>query len=328
LTAPATPGQYQGYWQLQTPRGTTFGIGPAASGNLWVKIRVAGQAFPTTTMAAVIASATPGQPLGWAEATLTAFVGTATADAALVEASLTAQVRPTPAVVADLASSACGAQWQGNDGALDCPGQDGDPRGEIAVLKQAALEGGTTVSQPTLLTIPSLSKDGYILGLYPQYRVQAGDRFQARVGCEDGAEQCSVLFRVSYLDASGAAHDLWSLGEFYDGKYYDLDLDLYTMAGQQVRFVLSVNDLGSSAGDRALWVAPQIVRLPSPGLSVRPSPSPTPMATSTAAPVPTATTTAVAPSSTPSVPVQTPAAPIPQFLDSLITFFRQLFGNP
>ncbi|MFH1185627.1 MAG: NBR1-Ig-like domain-containing protein [Chloroflexota bacterium] len=326
LVAPAAPGQYQGYWQLQTPDGRTFGIGPAATGTLWAQIRVAGQALATSTATGGSASTTPTVATGWAEATLTAFVGTGTAEAALTAHSPTAESLATPVEVSNFALNACVAQWQGNDGTLDCPSQDGDPRGAVSMLSQAALEDGLTVSRPALLTIPASSQDGYILGLYPQYQVQAGDRFQSRVGCEHNAEQCSVLFRVSYLDATGAAHDLWTLGEFYDGHYFDLDLDLGDLAGQQVRFVLSVNDLGSSTGDRALWVAPRIVHLAAPtGPTARPAPSSTPVATSTAAPPPTPTVARASP--TAAIPVETPAAPIPKFLDSLIDFFRRLFGG-
>ena len=325
LVAPAEPGQYQGYWQLQTPERTTFGIGPAAAGNLWVQIRVAGQAVPTATTSGVLPSSASGQPTGWAEATLTAFVGTETAQAASPTPNSTPRGLATPAQVADFASNACVAQWQANDGTLDCPGSDSDPRGSISVLSQASLEDGTTVTQPTLLTMPSTSKEGYILGLYPQYQVQAGDRFQALVGCELDAEQCSVLFRISYLDSTGAAHDLWTLGEFYDGHYYDLDLDLNELAGKQIRLVLSVNDLGSSAGDRPLWVAPRIVRLPEPASTALPAPTSTPAATSTS--VPAATPTIVVPSAT-AAPVETPAAPIPRFIDSVLNFLRRLFRVP
>ena len=68
------------------------------------------------------------------------------------------------------------------------------------------------------------------------------------LGCELGAQLCSVLFRVSYLDTMGAAHDLWTVGEFLDGHHVDLDLDLSDLAGQQIRIVLSVSNLGSSDG--------------------------------------------------------------------------------
>ena len=326
LVAPAAPGQYQGYWQLQTPDGRTFGIGPGATGTLWAQIRVAGQPVATSTAPSVSAPTTPTAATAWAEATLTAFVGTGTAEAALTAHSPTAEFLATPVEASNFALNACVAQWQGNDGVLDCPSQDGDPRGAVSVLSRATLEDGSTVSRPALLTVPAASQDGYILGLYPQYQVQAGDRFQTLVGCEHNADLCSVLFRVSYLDATGAAHDLWTLGEFYDGHYFDLDLDLSDLAGQQVRFVLSVNDLGSSTGDRALWIAPRIVHLPAPaGPTARPSPSWTPTATSTAAPLPTPTVARASP--TAATPVGTPAAPIPQFLDSLIDFFRRLFGG-
>jgi hypothetical protein len=326
LIAPPAPGQYEGFWQLQTPDGAVFGIGPTAAGHLWVKIQVAGQALATATVTAGTPSPATAQPTGWAEATLTAFVGTETAEAAMTASSPTPEIRATAIPAADLVRQACEAQWQANDGVLACPGQDGDPRGAISVLSVSTLEDGSTLSQPTLLTVPALVQDGYILGLFPQYQVQAGDRFQALVGCEHNAQQCSVLFRVSYLDASGAALDLWTLGEFYDGQYFDLDLDLSELAGQQIRLVLSVNDLGSSVGDRALWVAPRIVRLPAAAATPRPAPTLTPAPTSTATAATTPTTTAA--SLTPLAPAETPAPPIPQFINSVLDFFRRLFGAP
>ena len=173
LVAPAAPGEYGGFWQLQTPGGTTFGMGPGASGNLWVQIRVAGD--PISTKTAVVSPAVT--PTGWAEATLTAFVATQTA--AEAAPSATPSCPGIPVEVAGLAANACTAQWQANDGILSCPGTDGDPRG----LSRGARARRTwrterTASAPTLLTVPSDAQDGYILGLYPQYQVQPGDHFQ------------------------------------------------------------------------------------------------------------------------------------------------------
>ena len=235
LVAPSAQGEYGGFWQLQTPGGTTFGMGPGGSGNLWVQIRVAGEPIATRTASSTAVASPAVTPTDWAEATLTAFVATQTAAAA---PSATPSVIASPVEVSGLATTACDAQWQANDGILGCPGTDGDPRGLIAILSQANLEDGTTASAPTLLTVPSDAEDGYILGLYPQYQVQPGDRFQAGVGCEIGAQLCSVLFRVSYLDTTGAAHDLWTVGEFLDGHHVELDLDLSALAGQQIRIVL------------------------------------------------------------------------------------------
>lgn len=320
LIAPAALGQHEGFWQLKTPNGVTFGIGPTASGNLWVKIRVAGD--PIATATATTRSITPSS--GWAEATLTAFVATATAEASLAAPSATPQIVPTAVVIYDFASSACDAQWQANEGIIGCPGADSDPRGAVLPISGVMLEGGVSVTEPGLLTMPSSDQDGYILGLYPQYQVRPGDRLQAVVGCQQEATACSVLFRVSYLDATGAAHDLWTLGEFQDGHAYELDLDLSDLAGQQVRFVLSVNDLGSSTDDRALWIAPRIVQASAAAVSTRPAVSISPTASLTATPA--ATRTAVPPSPTAPAPVEAAPTPMPSFFEAVLNFFRQLFG--
>jgi hypothetical protein len=326
LIAPAAQGEYGGFWQLQTPGGTTFGMGPAASGNLWVQIRVAGDPIASATATRTSAATSGFTPTGWAEATLTAFVATQTAEAA---PTATARAVVNTIEVVNLAESACSAQWQANDGILSCPGADGDPRGLVAVLGQADLEDGTKLSAPTLLTVPPDAQDGYILGLYPQYLVQPGDRFTAGVGCEIGAQLCSVLFRVSYLDTMGAAHDLWTVGEFLDGHHVDLDLDLSELAGQQIRIVLSVGNLGSSTGDRALWVAPRIVNTAGGDQAAPATVRPT--NTVRAATTPVASPTPQTPPSSPTVaaPTATPTAkpPIPQFFDLAVEFFRQLFGQ-
>jgi hypothetical protein len=306
-----------------------FGIGPSAAGNLWVKIR---------TVAPALAAAT-SSPAGPATIpALTAGLGaqpTGTAAAPSVAASATAALllRPTstPSLMTDLVGSACNAQWQGNDGTRTCPGQEGDAGGYVLPLTLGQLEGGTTVSLPTLLTVPSSSKDGYVLGLYPQYLVESGDHFQATVGCEANSLACSVLFRLSYLDSSGAPHDLWSLGEFYDGKYFVLDVDLSALAGQQVRLVLSVNSLGSATGDRALWVGPRIAHFDAGATAVSMPPTAA-VARVSATPGPTSTASAtprvvVLPTATPSPTPKGSAPSIPQILQSIVSFFTQLFSG-
>ena len=43
---------------------------------------------------------------------------------------------------------------------------------------------------------------------------------------------------------------------------FTVDLDLSPLAGQDVKFVLTVLSLGDASNDRALWVQPRIVRTP------------------------------------------------------------------
>jgi hypothetical protein len=162
----------------------------------------------------------------------------------------------------DFVANACSAQWFTGAGTLPCPGADKDPNG--FVLKQASskLEDGTSVVRPSLLTVPQDSFNSYIRAVYPSFKVQNGDRFQAIVNCEGGAASCGVLFRVDYQLSDGIVRDFWAFGEQYDDQYFTVDLDLSSLAGQDVKFVLSALSLGPASGDRALWVEPRIVRNP------------------------------------------------------------------
>ena len=160
----------------------------------------------------------------------------------------------------DFVANACSAQWYSGNGNLNCPGTNNDRNGFILRQSNARLEDNTLVSRPSLLTFPQNIFNGYIRGVYPSYRVQSGDRFQAIVSCEGRATSCGVLFRLDYQLADGLIRDFWAFGERYEGSYFTVDLDLSVLAGQDVRFVLSVLSLGSASGDRALWVEPRIVR--------------------------------------------------------------------
>ncbi len=312
LTAPGSPGEFQSFWQLQAPDGRHFGVGGSANGVIWVKIKVIPPLLSTATTTAI--------PSSIASAT-----GPSTATPA------------APAMTVDFVNTVCQAQWQSNDGVLPCPGQPGDARGFVMIENRAVLEDGSTASLPSLLTFPASTADGYILGLYPAFVVQPGDHFQASVGCEYNAKACSVLFRLSYLDSSGAARDLWSVGEFYDGKYSSADIDLSRLAGQQIRLVLSVGSLGASTDDRALWLNPRIVHVPVTAPVITGTPAPAQSATraartATSAPPSATTTSTPLPTATPSAaltptPTPAPVSPAQQVVDSIISFFRHLFGG-
>ena len=162
--------------------------------------------------------------------------------------------------VYDFTANACSAQWFTGAGTLNCPGVDKDANGFILKQTTVKLEDGTSLTRPGLLTVPQDSFNSYIRAVYPSVKVQKGDHFQTIVNCEGGAASCGVLFRVDYQLADGIVHDFWAFGEQYDGKTFTVDLDLSSLAGQDVKFVLSVLSLGPASGDRALWVEPRITR--------------------------------------------------------------------
>jgi hypothetical protein len=97
-----------------------------------------------------------------------------------------------------------------------------------------------------------------------------------------------------------------------------------------VKFVLYLSALGNPSGDRALWVAPRIVRFPAPAPSATSTLTATvPASTSTetvtvAALTPTPPPTP-APTAVPTNPAQAPS--LQQILDSIVSFFQRLFGG-
>jgi hypothetical protein len=153
----------------------------------------------------------------------------------------------------------CSAQWLSGAGNLPCPGGEGDSRGFVLRLNNLELEDGETYENPGLLTFPQGISDGYIMGLFPVYRVQKGDRFQSIVNCEAGATDCFVVFRLDYQIGSGAIQTYWAFVEQYEGISYKADIDLDRLVGQDVQFILSVLAVGPADDDRAVWGAPRIV---------------------------------------------------------------------
>jgi hypothetical protein len=162
--------------------------------------------------------------------------------------------------VYDFAANACTAQWFSGAGTLPCPGKDGDQNGFVLKLANPRLEDGTSYTGPGLLTFPENTTNGYIRGIYPSFKVQKGDRFNAIVNCARNASSCWVLFRLDTQTGAGLVRDFWAFGEHYEGKYYTVDIDLSPLAGQDIKFVFSVLSLGPASGDRAVWVEPRIVR--------------------------------------------------------------------
>jgi hypothetical protein len=147
----------------------------------------------------------------------------------------------------------------------------GEPRCDGFVLRQSIARLEMVRQGRSNVTFPQNTFNGYIRGVYPSFKVQSGDHFRAIVNCERGATSCGVLFRVDYQLADGIIRDFWAFGEQYEGSTFAVDLDLSPLAGQNVKFVLTVLSLGSATGDRALWVEPRIVRT-APAVTITPTP--------------------------------------------------------
>ena len=200
----------------------------------------------------------------------------------------------TTDVVYDFTAKADEAIWHNGAEKLKFPGTDKSEDGFGLIKDKPKFESGVEASQPGLLMSPRNVTNGIVQATYPVFTVEKGDRFQTTVGCESGATNCYVAYRLDY-EVDGVLKTFWTFRERYEGLTYTANIDLSPLAGKKVNFVLAISAYGSPAGDRALWVNPVIVRKG----SVPPPPTVTgtpPTATSTAEPPPN-TPTSVPPSS-------------------------------
>jgi len=193
----------------------------------------------------------------------------------------------------DFLANACAAEWRNASQVLPCPGTDGDNKGFVLLLNSPVMENGV-VQDKGLLTFPERVKDGMITGTYPAFNVQSGDRFQAWINCLDKANDCDMIFKLQYQIGNGAIQTLGQWREVYERQYYSIDMDLSSLSGQKVKFILTVLANGSPHEDYGLWIGPRITRLSSQPPTATFTPSPSPTATATGTKTVTATSTATA----------------------------------
>lgn len=168
-------------------------------------------------------------------------------------------VRPARGEVYNFATNACSADWESGAGELDCPGRGTEPAGFVLRLNEARLEHRRE-NEPILWTNPQMISDGWITGTYPGIRINSGDRFLAEIGCVADYDDCDVTFRLNYRVDDLNMHTLGEWHEVYDGQVTFIDIDLSSLAGQNVEFILTVFTNGSSRDDAAFWLNPHIRR--------------------------------------------------------------------
>ncbi len=191
----------------------------------------------------------------------------------------------------DFTAKAAEATWTSGAGALTFPGTDGNANGFALKQDKPKLENGVELTQAGLLFVPNNVSNGFIQAVYPAFKVQSGDRFQATIGCESGATSCYVAYRLDYQIGSNAVKTFWTFREKFEGMSYNANLDLSSLAGQDVKFILVISAYGSPTGDRAVWVNPIISRAGGTVATLTPTPTvtgtpPTATATKSATPAP------------------------------------------
>ncbi len=295
FSAPAAAGSYKGFWLLEDKTGKQFGLGPSSNGEIWLEVQVV--VGPTRTPEPLLEPTQTSQP---------------------TVVTIPSNASPLEMPVYDFVTEICSAQWFTNNGAQPCPVYSDEVQNIVNLIASPILEDGIAANNPAI-AINLANVSGSIQGMYPEYLVQPGDHLRAIASCESNSAACSALFRISYMNSSNAIVDLWAVGEFYDQKYTQIDIDLNALAGQKVKFIFDVTPLNTNPGNRVFWASPEIYRKPLPTAT----PTIAPTATQTATMTPSATVTAtLAPTST---PTPQPEAEPQSVWETILGFFDSIF---
>jgi len=158
----------------------------------------------------------------------------------------------------DFTANMCKASWRNSSRNLPCPGKSSDPEGSVKSLQGALLETGEYKNEPTLMTRPQHTLDGWITGVYPSYKVKKDDQFEAEVGCLSNSTGCDVVFYLDFIIKGQPSKNLGIWHEVYDGKTTRIVVDLSGLEGASVQFILSVKNQGNPSSANAFWLAPSI----------------------------------------------------------------------
>jgi hypothetical protein len=161
-------------------------------------------------------------------------------------------------VVYEMVPDSSRAAWQ-NSTTNIVFGDTSNPAIGLAYLSSnPQIETGTTENESGIIMKPDTA--GLVKGTFPTYTVQQGDHFMSVIGCQYGHTNCNARMQLSYSIGGGAAVILASWDEKYDGKVYKADVDLSSLAGKNVNFILTVLANGDASDDYAIWLRPRIVR--------------------------------------------------------------------
>ena len=172
------------------------------------------------------------------------------------------QVIDGKGMVYNFASNACDAKWStSKTNPLACPGKETDiDKGYVLTKDKPKREDGGQENEIGLITRPNDASDGYIQGIYPAFLVKDGDQFRATIQCEANSPKCSLKFELYYRIGNGNFTELGEWHEVYDQMWNPLQIDLSSLAGQNVQFSLVVWNENTSQDNRGLWLNPMIFR--------------------------------------------------------------------
>lgn len=165
--------------------------------------------------------------------------------------------------VYNFATSMCSAEWKTYPplGAIPCPGTTSDEEGFVVMVGNPTMEDNNPAGQTSIETHPRFDPNGLIQGKYPPVVVTGNSRFLTKIGCRQNGGACSVKYQVNYYaDGDPTLKSLGTWTETYDGSLRDINIDLSSLSGKSLQFILVVTADGNSAQDWAIWINPRIMK--------------------------------------------------------------------
>lgn len=157
----------------------------------------------------------------------------------------------------DLAKNFCDATWKNDSGTLYCQGSSDAYKNYINYTTSFKMESGKIEDEPTLIV--NVAKQDRIRGIYPAYTVQTGDHFISWIGCVDDSDDCRVKVALTYqIKGTDTKGTLGEWTEEYDGDITKIDIDLASLVGEDVIFILDVSSISTSNTNQMFWFVPSI----------------------------------------------------------------------
>ena len=157
----------------------------------------------------------------------------------------------------DFAKNICNATWKTDSGTIYCEGTSEAYKNYVNYTTSFQMENGKIEDEPALIV--NAAKDERIRGIYPAYTVKDGDHFVSQIGCVYENESCKVKVALTYrVKGSDTTHTLDEWVEKYDEATTLIDIDLSSLAGEEVIFTLDVSSISTSNNNEMFWFVPSI----------------------------------------------------------------------
>ena len=168
------------------------------------------------------------------------------------------------AIAYDFVEEVCSAAWSTNATYLPCPAHLEDAEGGyVEANDHTVLEGMVSVEAPMLIGLPG---NGYpagvgLFGKYPALTIYPGDTFHTTIACQGDAD-CDLEFSLEYYPPGSDRATGWSWDHKAEDGPQTVEVDLSSLAGQTVEFLLVLRPDDKLDEQWAVWIQPHIARDP------------------------------------------------------------------